>query len=109
MPPSLPFEKFYNEVLKESVDSLENSRLAAKRWLLLSLLPLALGIVLFIYAGNEVEMNGRSGFIFFAVLCLLGAGIFYYVYQTKRKKYVAAFKEAVIRKIINFINPSFEY
>jgi len=106
---SPPFEQFCKNELEGAVASLETLRKSARNWMFISFLPLIIGVLIFVSGLTNTGENPGGGFIFFAVVFFLITGIFFYLYNKKKKRYVFAFKEAVVRKIINYINPAFEY
>jgi hypothetical protein len=103
MPPEKNLNKFYNTELKDQLRPLEQERkkLAPK------------GIMAGVFFGMAVilffSLGANSAVGVFAFLFLLASIIQFIIFYNKKKKYVAAFKENIIRRIINFIDPSFQY
>jgi hypothetical protein len=99
------FDEFYNSELKDMLDPLEQQRKKAARADIAGLILLGVSILFFIISSTG---NERSLAVI-AFLSFIAAIIFFIIGYNRRKKYVAAFKENIIRRVIHFIDPVLQY
>ena len=99
------FEKFSNKELSDLLPPLEQERRKVSARGIFGYVFLFLGALFFmVFNSNH---SGGAGFIF--ITCLVAGIILLLTYSNKKKKYVAGFKEIIIRRIIRFIDPTFQY
>ncbi|MBL7737816.1 MAG: DUF3137 domain-containing protein [Chitinophagaceae bacterium] len=99
------FDQFFTHELSESLQPLEAERKKVAQTGIVSFLLAGITIVCFIIA-----VTGHStGFAIAAFISLIPVIILLVIYHNRRKGYVASFKEKIIRRIINFIDPLLEY
>jgi hypothetical protein len=97
-------ENLYNTELKPKLSNLDNQRIdiinQIKKYLIISIIPLAISIYLSINFQNPIPVIAVAGISIF---------ISFYKINPKWKEYRAQFKEQVIKEIIKFINSSLHY
>jgi len=99
------FSKFYNQELIGLLQPLEQERKKVKTNGIIVIMLIGFAILSFFYF--KASENIAAGY---TALAFLIAGIILLIINVKkRKKYVAGFKENIVRKIINFIDPLFTY
>lgn len=98
------FKKFFDEDLQSLIKSLESERTVAKKWAYFPLLFI-IGIILLVFY-TRTESNFL---LVLGILCILAGLIFISIQRGREKKYISDFKETVIKKIIQFVDPSFQY
>jgi hypothetical protein len=98
------FQQFYDENLAGALTSLESGRKAIVRYFAISLFSLIAGVLVLI-AGS----SGNGGATVLGMVLLVGGVIGFVVYYNKRKAYVTAFKETIVRRVIQFLDPALDY
>jgi len=104
MPEKINLEHLYNTELKPKLSKLDNQRIAIinkiKRFIVISILPVALSIYL------SINFQHPLPTIIVAGICVL---ISFFKISPLWKEYRSQFKEQVIREIIKFIDSSLSY
>ncbi len=103
MPPAKSLDTFYDQELKDLVHSLEQERSKAARTGTWAYISLGMCLILFISSTENAMV------VSFAVIFLVTGLVLLFTFFSKKKIYVAAFKENIIRRIIRYIDPSFRY
>jgi hypothetical protein len=99
------FKQFYDSELHGLLQPLETERHAVKKLAVITGLLFVAAVVAFI-----ITSSSRSGIAGVLTLILFLGGIIAVVRLYYRKKaYVSKYKETIVRKTINFIDPSFQY
>lgn len=99
------FEAFYEQELAFTLFELEAERKKLARTSITGGLLLVTAVIVFI-AGS----SGSAGWPGFLALILLVAGLIAIgIYASNKSGFVAVFKEKIVRKVIHYINPTFQY
>lgn len=99
------FEEFYEKELKGLLIPLEKERKVVlhKEFLGYSLLGVSVLLFLITISSQIPPLGFIAFFSFLAGIIFLG------VIYGRRKKYFSAFKENIVRRVINYIDPSMQY
>lgn len=97
------FEKFYQDTLSPLVAELEAERLAVRKSGFIAAIPIVSAFVLALVLQNLVP------FPILFIAGVIGSVILYIIHNKKKNRYIERFKNEVIRKIICFVDPGFEY
>jgi Protein of unknown function (DUF3137) len=99
------FKQFYDSELHDLLQPLETERQSVKKLAVLTCLLFVAAVIAFI-----ITSSSHSGIAGILTLILFLGGIIAVVRLYYRKKsYVSKYKETIVRKIIHFIDPSFQY
>jgi hypothetical protein len=99
------FKQFYDNELHDLLQPLETERRSVKKLAVITCLLFVAAVIAFI-----ITSSSRSDIAGVLTLILFLGGIIFVVRLYYRKKsYVSKYKETIVRKIINFIDPSFQY
>jgi Ca2+/Na+ antiporter len=99
------FEEFYNNELKVVLEPLEQQRKKTARADIAGFTLLGVSILFFIISSSG---NNRSLAVI-AFISFIVAVVFFIIGYNRKKKYVSAFKENIIQKVIHFIDPDLRY
>lgn len=99
------FEDFYKSELEPLLQPLEKQRRELQNLTYRAILFGLLSVVLLIVAFQA--QNIILGLLF--ITALIATIISLVKYYSQEKEYVSSFKETIIRRIINYIDPSFQY
>lgn len=99
------FDQFFMNELDGSLRPLEAERKKVSQLALLSFFLGGLVVVLFIVASSSHA--AWAGIV--AIILFVAAIILFVIYYNRRRAYVLSFKENIVRRIINFIEPSLAY
>lgn len=97
------FEEFYEHELAFTLFGLEEQRKKLARTAITAGLLMAAAVPVFIAGAS----SSWSGFV--AVALLVAGLITIGIYINRKNSFVALFKEKIVRKVITYINPSFQY
>ncbi len=99
------FKRFYDSEIHDLLQPLETERQSVKKIAVVTCLLFVAAVITLI-----ITSSSRSGVTGILTLLLFLGGIISIIRLYYRKKtYVATYKETIVRKIINFIDPSFQY
>jgi Protein of unknown function (DUF3137) len=99
------FEAFYEKELAFTLFDLEAERKKLARTSITGWLLVAAAVIVFI-----IGSPGSATWPGFLALALLVAGLIaFIIYASNKSQFVAVFKEKIVRKVISYINPTFQY
>jgi hypothetical protein len=105
MPPEKSFDQFFMNELDDTLRPLEKQRkkISGMAFLSYSFAGIA---VIFFFIASSVHSGAIAVVAFIAVTAAI---ILFAIFYNRKQDYVATFKEKIVRRIINFIDPSLNY
>jgi Protein of unknown function (DUF3137) len=105
MPTGKSFDEFFMNELDGVLRPLEEERKKISRGVLISILFVAIAAILFYIATSAHSVVA----VVFAFTFIVTAIIVFVVFYSRRGKYVASFKQKIVARIINFVDPALSY
>lgn len=99
------FKRFYDNEIHDLLQPLETERKAVKKLAVITCLLFVAAVIAVIIASySRTDFGGLAPFILFLGGIIAVIRLYY-----RKKAFVSKYKETIVRKIINFIDPSFQY
>lgn len=99
------FDEFFANELNHVLVPLEKERKKISQLAILSFSLVGIVVVLFLIASSGPAVVAGIA----ALILFVAAIILFVIYYNRRRDYVSSFKENIVRRIINFIDPSLVY